>query len=45
MTKPPLDAKALAFVVIVLLVVVTVLSRRRRRTVSDHDVSDPGVTL
>jgi hypothetical protein len=45
MTKPPIDAKALAFVVIVLLVVVAALSRRRRKTSTDHDVSDPGVTL
>jgi hypothetical protein len=45
MTKPPIDAKALAFVVIALLVGIAVFARLRRRSLSDHDVSDPGVTL
>jgi hypothetical protein len=45
MTKPPIDAKALAVIVIALVVGVAVVSRLRRRAWSDHDVSDPGVTL
>jgi hypothetical protein len=44
MTKPPIDAKVLALV-IALVVGIAVFSRLRRRTWSDHDVSDPGVTL
>jgi hypothetical protein len=45
MTKPPIDAKALALVVVALVVCIAVLSRLRRRASTDHDVSDPGVTL
>lgn len=45
MTKPPIDLKALALVVVALVVAIAVMSRLRRRDSSDHDVSDPGVTL
>ena len=45
MTKPPIDAKALVILVIALLVGIAVVSRLRRRDWTDHDVSDPGVTL
>jgi len=44
MTKPPIDAKALAAIAIGLVIGIAVLSRLRRAW-SDHDVSDPGVTL
>ena len=45
MTSTPIDAKALAFLAVALVVGIAVVSRLRRKTWSDHDVSDPGVTL
>jgi hypothetical protein len=45
MPKPPVDAKALAFLAVALVVGIAVVSRLRRKTWTDHDVSDPGVTL
>jgi ABC-type Fe3+ transport system permease subunit len=40
-----LDAKAFGLVAALLVLTCAVLLWVRRRTSSDHDVSDPGVTL
>jgi hypothetical protein len=40
-----LDAKAFGLVAALLVLTFAVLLWVRRRTPSDHDVSDPGVTL
>jgi hypothetical protein len=45
MAKPPIDPKAMGVVVVLLLVCIGVLTRLRQRSATDHDVSDPGVTL
>jgi len=45
MTKPRFDAKTLLLIAIALVLAGAVASRLNRRTWTDHDVSDPGVTL
>jgi len=43
--KLQFDAKALALMLVALVIAGAALRRRSRRTWTDHDVSDPGVTL
>jgi hypothetical protein len=43
--KLQFDAKALALMLMALVIAGAALRRRSRGTWTDHDVSDPGVTL
>jgi len=45
MSKPRLDAKTLASMAIALVLIGAAVAWWNRRTSTDHDVSDPGVTL
>jgi cytochrome c-type biogenesis protein CcmH/NrfF len=47
MRKPRFDAKTLVLIAIAIALVLAgaVVSRLNRRNWTDHDVSDPGVTL